>query len=166
MRPSWSSSTNCGMRNCWSMSRSQLRERLRWRWKYWVLQYYMYQTCSVLLHYDSSKRCVCPLYKFVYSFKIVKLFWKHPILVLSPVELAFVPTEQWWSVGTRLEFGLDFLRGFFQSGLKNAGISYNRPRPPLSTYLFTDRPRIFSCPIRPHMTSAIEGSASNKTGTR
>jgi hypothetical protein len=40
---------------------------------------YVHQTCSVLLHYGSSKRCVCPLYKFVYSFKVVKLFLKHPI---------------------------------------------------------------------------------------
>jgi hypothetical protein len=39
---------------------------------------YVHQTCSVL-HYDNSKRCVCPLYKFVYSFKVVKLFLKHPI---------------------------------------------------------------------------------------
>jgi hypothetical protein len=34
----------------------QLRERSRWR--YWVLQYHVHQTCNVLLHYDSSKRCV------------------------------------------------------------------------------------------------------------
>jgi hypothetical protein len=27
----------------------------------------------------SSKHCVCPLYKFIYSFKVVKLFLKHPI---------------------------------------------------------------------------------------
>jgi hypothetical protein len=67
------------MRNCWSMSRSQLRKRSRWRWQYSVLQYYVHQTCSVLLHYDSSKRCVRPLYKFVYFFKVVKLFLKHPI---------------------------------------------------------------------------------------
>jgi hypothetical protein len=42
-------------------------------------QYHVHQTCSVLLHYDSSKRCVCPLNKFVYSFKVVKLFLKHPV---------------------------------------------------------------------------------------
>jgi hypothetical protein len=40
---------------------------------------YVHQTCSVLLHYDTSKCCVCPLYKFVYSFIVVKLFLKHPI---------------------------------------------------------------------------------------
>jgi hypothetical protein len=33
----------------------------------------------VLLHFDSSKRCVCPLYKFLYAFKVVKLFLKHPV---------------------------------------------------------------------------------------
>jgi hypothetical protein len=32
------------------------------------------RTRCVLLHYDSSKRCVCPLYKSVYSFKFLKLF--------------------------------------------------------------------------------------------
>jgi hypothetical protein len=68
---------NCGMRNRWSMSRSQLRERSRWQ--YWVLHYYVHQTCNVLLHYESSKRCVCPLYKFVFSFKSVKLSLKHRI---------------------------------------------------------------------------------------
>jgi hypothetical protein len=56
------------MRNCWSMSRWQLREGSRWQ--YWVLQYYGHQTCSLSLHYDSSKCCVCPLYKFIYSFKV------------------------------------------------------------------------------------------------
>jgi hypothetical protein len=33
----------------------------------------------VLLHFDSSKRCVFPLYKFLYAFKVVKLFLKHPV---------------------------------------------------------------------------------------
>jgi hypothetical protein len=33
--------------------------------------------------FDSSKHCVRPLYKFVYSFKVVKLFLKHPVLSLS-----------------------------------------------------------------------------------
>jgi hypothetical protein len=49
----------------------QLRELLRW---YWVLQYHVNQNYNVLLHYDRSKRCVCPVYKFIYSFKVVKLF--------------------------------------------------------------------------------------------
>jgi hypothetical protein len=42
---------------------------------------YVHQTCSALLHYDTSKRCVrvCPRYKFVYSFKVAKLFLKHPM---------------------------------------------------------------------------------------
>jgi hypothetical protein len=35
---------------------------------------YMHQICSVLLQYDCSKRCVCHLYKFVYSFKLVNSF--------------------------------------------------------------------------------------------
>jgi hypothetical protein len=39
----------------------------------------LHEECSVLLHYDSSKRCVCPLYKFIYSFKVVELFLKQPI---------------------------------------------------------------------------------------
>jgi hypothetical protein len=46
---------------------------------------YVHQTCSVLLHYDGSKRCVCPLYKFVSSFKVVKLFLKHPIYVYTGI---------------------------------------------------------------------------------
>jgi hypothetical protein len=37
------------------------------------------KTRCVLLHFDSSKRCVCPLYKFLYAFKFVKLFLKHPV---------------------------------------------------------------------------------------
>jgi hypothetical protein len=42
-----------------------------------VLEYQMQETCNVLLHYENSKRSVCPLYKLVYSFKVVKLFSKH-----------------------------------------------------------------------------------------
>jgi hypothetical protein len=38
------------------------------------------KTRCVLLHFDdSSKRCVCPLYKFLYAFTVVKLFLKHPV---------------------------------------------------------------------------------------
>jgi hypothetical protein len=33
----------------------------------------------VLLYYDISKHCTCPLNKFIYHFKVVKLFFKHPI---------------------------------------------------------------------------------------
>jgi len=40
------------------------------------------KTRCVLLHFDSSKRCICPLYRFLYAFKVVKLFLKHPV--------------QWW----------------------------------------------------------------------
>jgi hypothetical protein len=32
-----------------------------------------------LLYYDISKHCTCPLNKFIYSFKIVKLFLKNLI---------------------------------------------------------------------------------------
>jgi hypothetical protein len=39
---------------------------------------YVHQTCSVLLHYDCSKYCVCPLYKFVYS-QIYKALFEHPV---------------------------------------------------------------------------------------
>jgi hypothetical protein len=42
---------------------------------------YVHETCSVLLHHDRSKRCVCPLCTFVYSFKVVKLFLKHSVLL-------------------------------------------------------------------------------------
>jgi hypothetical protein len=37
------------------------------------------RTRCVLLYFDSSKRCVCPLYKFLYAFKVVKLFLKHSV---------------------------------------------------------------------------------------
>jgi hypothetical protein len=39
----------------------------------------MRQTCNVLLPYDSSKRCVCSLYKFVNTFEVVNLFLRHCI---------------------------------------------------------------------------------------
>ena len=39
------------------------------------------KTRCVLLHFDSWKRCVCPLYKFLYAFKVVKLFLKHSVFV-------------------------------------------------------------------------------------
>jgi hypothetical protein len=39
------------------------------------------KTRCVLLHFDSSKCCVCPLYKFLYAFKVVKLFLKHPVYI-------------------------------------------------------------------------------------
>jgi hypothetical protein len=34
-------------------------------------------SCNVVcafLHYDSSKHCTCPMNKFIYAFKVVKLF--------------------------------------------------------------------------------------------
>jgi len=37
------------------------------------------KTRCVLLHFDSSKYCVCPLYKFLYAFKVVKLLLKRPV---------------------------------------------------------------------------------------
>jgi hypothetical protein len=37
----------------------------------------------VLLDFGSSKHCVCPLYKFLYAFKFVKLFLKHPVLFVK-----------------------------------------------------------------------------------
>jgi hypothetical protein len=39
------------------------------------------KTLCVLLHFDSSKCCVCPLYKFLYALKVVKLFLKHPVFI-------------------------------------------------------------------------------------
>jgi hypothetical protein len=35
---------------------------------------------SGLLHYDSSKNCGYPLFKFVCSFKVVNIFLKHSVL--------------------------------------------------------------------------------------
>jgi hypothetical protein len=34
------------------------------------------KTLCVLLHYDSSKHCICPLNTFTQAFKVVKLFLK------------------------------------------------------------------------------------------
>jgi hypothetical protein len=70
------------MRNCWSMSRytiSVMVVSMKKKGHYWVLQNYLHQTCSVLLHYESSKLCICNPYKIVYTFKVVKHFWKHPV---------------------------------------------------------------------------------------
>jgi hypothetical protein len=39
------------------------------------------KTRCVVLHFDSSKLCVYPLYKFLYAFKFVKLFLKHPCII-------------------------------------------------------------------------------------
>ena len=46
-----------------------------------------------LLHFDSSKRCVCPLYKFLYAFKVVKLFLKHPVLIKTPFYNLYTPFQ-------------------------------------------------------------------------
>jgi hypothetical protein len=54
-------------------------------------------TCSVLLHYDSSKRCVYPLYKFVYSFKVVELFLKHLYICIN-MQLEFTAFPRRWYV--------------------------------------------------------------------
>jgi hypothetical protein len=43
-----------------------------------------------LLHFDSSKRCVCPLYKFLYAFKVVKLFLKHPVQSFEEVYFTYI----------------------------------------------------------------------------
>ena len=48
------------------------------------------KTRCVLLHFDSSKRCVCPLYKFLYAFKVVKLFLKHPVYCVAVPEIEFL----------------------------------------------------------------------------
>jgi hypothetical protein len=84
MLPSWSSSSNCGMRNCWSMS-VQIHDTGNGRLheEEGAVHCYVHQTCCVLLHYDSSRRCVCLLYKFVYTFKVVKFFLEHPIYGVS-----------------------------------------------------------------------------------
>jgi hypothetical protein len=37
------------------------------------------KTRCVLLHYDCSKHCTCPLNKFIHAFKVVKLFLKHQV---------------------------------------------------------------------------------------
>jgi hypothetical protein len=39
------------------------------------------KTRCVLLHFDSSKLCVCPLYKFLYAFKFLKLILKYPVYI-------------------------------------------------------------------------------------
>jgi hypothetical protein len=39
------------------------------------------KTRCVLLYYSISKHCTYPLNKFIYSFKVVKLFLKHPLFI-------------------------------------------------------------------------------------
>jgi hypothetical protein len=39
------------------------------------------KTRCVLLHYDSSKHCTCPLNECIWAFKVVRLFLKHCVLV-------------------------------------------------------------------------------------
>jgi hypothetical protein len=36
----------------------------------------------LIVNYDSSKRCVYPLYKFVSYCKLVKLFLEHPVYLM------------------------------------------------------------------------------------
>jgi hypothetical protein len=38
------------------------------------------KTRCVLLHFDSSKRCVCPLYKFLYVFQSCKVLFETPCI--------------------------------------------------------------------------------------
>jgi hypothetical protein len=40
------------------------------------------KTRCVLIYYDISKHCTCPLNKFIYSFEVLKLVLKHPILLI------------------------------------------------------------------------------------
>jgi len=50
-----------------------------YKWKsHWTITIRGKTRC-VLLHFDSSKCCVCSLYKFLHAFKVVKLFLKHPV---------------------------------------------------------------------------------------
>jgi hypothetical protein len=44
------------------------------------------KTRCVLLHYDSSKHCTCPLNKFILAFKVVKLFFVTPCIIDSHLE--------------------------------------------------------------------------------
>jgi hypothetical protein len=63
----------------------------------------------VLLHFDSSKRCVCLLYKFVYAFKFVKLFLKHPLYcnilpMHGPINVKSPNNISKWQVGFNSAF--------------------------------------------------------------
>jgi hypothetical protein len=40
------------------------------------------KTRRILLHYDCSKRCAYPVSKFMYAFKVVKFFFKHPVCII------------------------------------------------------------------------------------
>ena len=64
-----------------------------YRWDVWKSHWTITirgKTRCVLLHFDSSKRCVCPLYKFLYAFKVVKLFLKHPVCIYNISFLKFL----------------------------------------------------------------------------
>jgi hypothetical protein len=52
---------------------------LHYQWKsHWTVTIPGKTRC-VLLHYDSSKHCTCPLNKFIQVLKVVKLFLKHVV---------------------------------------------------------------------------------------
>jgi hypothetical protein len=61
----------------------------------------------VLLHYDSSKRCTCPLNKCIYAFKFVKLYLKHPVRTLFDLN-NFIETghKRKWRMNEKLMYVL------------------------------------------------------------
>jgi hypothetical protein len=62
---------------------------------------YPRQNSVCLLHFDSSRR-VCLLYKFLYAFKVVKHFLKHPVYKMQHLEDSGTPV---------LYIGLTVLKG-------------------------------------------------------
>jgi hypothetical protein len=75
---------------------SSISNTLHYQWKsHWTVTIPGKNWC-VLLHYDSSKHCTCPLNNFIHAFKVVKPFLKqavhdktqlYQVTHLSPTEL-------------------------------------------------------------------------------
>jgi hypothetical protein len=67
-------------------SHSSIWNTLHYQWKSHRKVSIPGKTRCVLLHYDSSKHCICPLNKFIWAFKVVKLILKLP----SHLEASFL----------------------------------------------------------------------------
>jgi hypothetical protein len=79
------------------------------------------KTRCVLLHFDSSKRFVCPMYKFLYAFKVVKLFLKRPVFLRTSSAhcsvqhylFDFITKKEFTHCAVRIEFRGEFLNIIF-----------------------------------------------------
>jgi hypothetical protein len=69
------------IRNCFEFFFRFLLPHYQWK-SHWTITIRGKTRC-VLLYFDSLKRCVYPVYKFLYAFKFVKLFLKHTVFLIK-----------------------------------------------------------------------------------